>query len=274
MMSLIREDLFQAIFHLAKTSNLACLSGVTQVALGLYVHLGKQLLLQLEAYLNLVLIRVAEGKGPGGSDHEEAALEVMLQVAPPCFFFCCLLCMLPFWTADPLHASSFASYFACYCRESSFLLCLLLSGCAKLPLLPLLLLTLPAAIKTLNALSSASFFACCHLELQHSLDHFNPLEPIPARVVLLCSSVHFCPNSNPLRAMLALTCASIVACRACWTSAASPASSETSTPTWTAALSAATCLRPSLPCSPKRPSLSTAPWGQCTCCPWRGSSPF
>ena len=83
MMSLIREDLFQAIFHLAKTTNLACLSGVTQVALGLYVHLGKQLLLQLEAYLNLVLLRVAEGKGPGGSDHQEAALEVMLQVTPP-----------------------------------------------------------------------------------------------------------------------------------------------------------------------------------------------
>ena len=83
MMTLIREDLFQAIFHLAKTTNLACLSGVTQVALGLYVHLGKQLLLQLEAYLNLVLLRVAEGKGPGGSDHQEAALEVMLQVTPP-----------------------------------------------------------------------------------------------------------------------------------------------------------------------------------------------
>ena len=83
MMLLIREDLFQAIFHLAKTTNLACLSGVTQVALGLYVHLGKQLLLQLEAYLNLVLLRVAEGKGPGGSDHQEAALEVMLQVTPP-----------------------------------------------------------------------------------------------------------------------------------------------------------------------------------------------
>ncbi len=83
MMSLIREDLFQAILHLAKTSNLACLSGVCQVALQLYVHLGKQLLLQLEAYLNLVLLRVAEGKGPGGSDHQEAALEVMLQVTPP-----------------------------------------------------------------------------------------------------------------------------------------------------------------------------------------------
>jgi len=26
---------------------------------------------------------VAEGKGPGGSDHQEAALEVMLQVTPP-----------------------------------------------------------------------------------------------------------------------------------------------------------------------------------------------
>ena len=106
MMSLIREDLFQAILHLAKTSNLACLSGVCQVSLQLYVHLGKQLLLQLEAYLNLVLLRVAEGKGPGGSDHQEAALEVMLQVTPPasssglffdfpCFFFRPVLCKLP-----------------------------------------------------------------------------------------------------------------------------------------------------------------------------------
>lgn len=85
-MTLIREDLFQAILQLGKTSNLACLSGVTQVVLGLYVHLGKHLLLQLESYLNLVLLRVAEGKGAGvgggggGSDHQEAALEVMLQV--------------------------------------------------------------------------------------------------------------------------------------------------------------------------------------------------
>ncbi|KAL0041048.1 hypothetical protein WJX77_003321 [Trebouxia sp. C0004] len=78
MMALIREDLFQAVLHLAKTSNLACLSGVCQVALQLYVHLGKQLLLQLEAYLNLVLLRVAEGKGPGGSDLQEAALEGLL----------------------------------------------------------------------------------------------------------------------------------------------------------------------------------------------------
>ena len=79
--------LLQAIFHLARTHNLACLSGVTQAALGLYVHLGKQLLLQLEAYLNLVLLRVAEGRGPGGSDHQEAALEVMLQVTSQCVYF-------------------------------------------------------------------------------------------------------------------------------------------------------------------------------------------
>ena len=104
MMSLIREDLFQAILHLAKTSNLACLSGVCQVALQLYVHLGKQLLLQLEAYLNLVLLRVAEGKGSGGLDLQEAALEVMLQVTPPAsssvafcwelFFFLLIKCYL------------------------------------------------------------------------------------------------------------------------------------------------------------------------------------
>ena len=94
MMTLIREDLFQAILQLGKTSNLACLSGVTQVVLGLYVHLGKHLLLQLEAYLNLVLLRVAEGKGAGlgggggGSDHQEAALEVMLQVSPNPLLVC------------------------------------------------------------------------------------------------------------------------------------------------------------------------------------------
>lgn len=124
MMSLIREDLFQAVLHLAKTSNLACLSGVTQVALGLYVHLGPQLLLQLEAYLNLVLLRVAEGKGPGGSDHQEAALEVMLQVtphasssAPSCavhFFMtsilCCVACCL---TLLQLVVSRHT--FACHC---------------------------------------------------------------------------------------------------------------------------------------------------------------
>lgn len=97
MMTLIREDLFQAILQLGKTSNLACLSGVTQVALGLYVHLGKHLLLQLEAYLNLVLLRVAEGKGGGAGggvpDHQEAALEVMLQVSSnPLVLLCRCVC--------------------------------------------------------------------------------------------------------------------------------------------------------------------------------------
>lgn len=45
------------------------------MALSLYIHLGKRMLLQLEAYIEHVLLRIAEGKGCT-YEHQEAALEV------------------------------------------------------------------------------------------------------------------------------------------------------------------------------------------------------
>ena len=49
-MAILREDLFVAFFSAARSPNLACLSGVCQVALTLYAHLGSHLLLQVRTY--------------------------------------------------------------------------------------------------------------------------------------------------------------------------------------------------------------------------------
>ncbi len=48
-MAILREDLFVAFFTAARSSNLATLSNVCQVALSLYAHLGSHLLLQVRA---------------------------------------------------------------------------------------------------------------------------------------------------------------------------------------------------------------------------------
>ena len=54
-MAILREDLFVAFFSAARSPNLACLSGVCQVALSLYAHLGSHLLLQVSTHLVPVL---------------------------------------------------------------------------------------------------------------------------------------------------------------------------------------------------------------------------
>ncbi len=51
LMAILREDLFVAFFTAARSSNLATLSNVCQVALSLYAHLGSHLLLQVRARL-------------------------------------------------------------------------------------------------------------------------------------------------------------------------------------------------------------------------------
>ena len=52
LMAILREDLFVAFFTAARSSNLATLSNVCQVALSLYAHLGSHLLLQVSPDLN------------------------------------------------------------------------------------------------------------------------------------------------------------------------------------------------------------------------------
>lgn len=75
-MNLMREEVWRALMSAARSPNLAAVSGSAQVALGLYVHLGRSLLLQLEAFLDLTLLRTAEGRGAPRVEHQEAALEV------------------------------------------------------------------------------------------------------------------------------------------------------------------------------------------------------
>ena len=76
LMVVLREDLLPALIQAARGPNLASLSRVCQVALLLYVYLGRHMLLQLEAFITLVLLRLAEGKGTAVVDQQEAALEV------------------------------------------------------------------------------------------------------------------------------------------------------------------------------------------------------
>ena len=76
LMAVLREDLLPALIQAARGPNLASLSHVCQIALLLYVYLGKHMLLQLEAFITLVLLRLAEGKGTAVVDQQEAALEV------------------------------------------------------------------------------------------------------------------------------------------------------------------------------------------------------
>ncbi len=49
---------------------------LAQVALSLYVHLGRRVLLQVEAFLGRLLLPLAEGKAALGIARQEAALEV------------------------------------------------------------------------------------------------------------------------------------------------------------------------------------------------------
>jgi uncharacterized SAM-binding protein YcdF (DUF218 family) len=76
-MAMLREDLFQAFLIAARSANLAVLSGMCQLALSLYVYLGRHLLLQLEVFITSVLLRLAEGKGATKIEQQEAALEVL-----------------------------------------------------------------------------------------------------------------------------------------------------------------------------------------------------
>lgn len=52
-----------------------------QVALSLYVHLGKHLLLQLEAFVSLLLARLGDARGGA---HATELQEVALEVPCPC----------------------------------------------------------------------------------------------------------------------------------------------------------------------------------------------
>ena len=83
LLSLLHSDLVRAMFAAARQPNVACLVGVCQVALGLYVHLGTCMLPQVEALLALLLLPMAEGKGSGGAggvtpEQQQAALEGVL----------------------------------------------------------------------------------------------------------------------------------------------------------------------------------------------------
>ncbi len=54
------------------------------MALTLYCHLGKHLLLQLEAFISNILLKLAEGKGVVKIEQQEAALEVCCEAHSAC----------------------------------------------------------------------------------------------------------------------------------------------------------------------------------------------
>ncbi|CAL8465729.1 g5265 [Coccomyxa elongata] len=78
LLQLLRQDVWGAIALAACRPNLATLSQACQVALSLYVHLGRRVLLQVESFLGRLLLPLAEGKAALGIARQEAALEAIL----------------------------------------------------------------------------------------------------------------------------------------------------------------------------------------------------
>lgn len=76
-MVLLREDLWQALFQAGAKPQLGTLAGGGQVALSLWANLGSHLLLQLDAFLQLILLYLGQSsRAP--VHHQEAALEVRM----------------------------------------------------------------------------------------------------------------------------------------------------------------------------------------------------
>lgn len=73
LLVLLQQDLVRAMFAAARHPSLPTLTGVCEVALGLYVHLGPAMLLQVEALLGLLLLPLAEGRAQGASAGGAAA---------------------------------------------------------------------------------------------------------------------------------------------------------------------------------------------------------
>ncbi|EIE18029.1 Sec7-domain-containing protein, partial [Coccomyxa subellipsoidea C-169] len=78
LLQLLRQDVWAALALAACRPNLATLSHACQVALSLYVALGRRVLLQSEAFLGRLLLPLAEGKAATGVARQEAALEAIL----------------------------------------------------------------------------------------------------------------------------------------------------------------------------------------------------
>jgi brefeldin A-resistance guanine nucleotide exchange factor 1 len=79
LMEILQTELFQAMHRAARSGNLAALSGSCSVTLSLYVYLGRRMLLQLEAFIGGVLLRIAGGKGCSYKQ-QETALEGILDL--------------------------------------------------------------------------------------------------------------------------------------------------------------------------------------------------
>ena len=65
LLDLLRQDLVPAMFVAARQPRLACLAGVCQVALALYLQLGPYLLLQVRSWSGRVVVWEAWGRGGG-----------------------------------------------------------------------------------------------------------------------------------------------------------------------------------------------------------------
>ena len=75
LLRMIKEELCPGLLQAASGGQLGLLSGVCQVALSLYVHLGRHLLLHIGTILDLAILRLASGRGTH-IEQQEAALEV------------------------------------------------------------------------------------------------------------------------------------------------------------------------------------------------------
>ncbi|KAK9841755.1 hypothetical protein WJX81_000904 [Elliptochloris bilobata] len=78
LLALLREDAWAALAAAARTGGLPALAGACQAALALYCSLGSAVLLQVDAFLTMVVLPVAEGRTATGTAHQEAALEGLL----------------------------------------------------------------------------------------------------------------------------------------------------------------------------------------------------
>lgn len=161
MLRLVHVSLFPAIAHAVKYPTLGTINGICQVILTLFQTLGQHSILQLEAVIGNVLLKLADGKGTGAVEQQEAALEGILD-----------LCRQP----NFVHAV----FLNCDCRLDRTNLfedvCSLVSKTAfpitQKSLGPLHLISLEALIAILNAIWATRDVAVPQLHPRADLPHF------------------------------------------------------------------------------------------------------
>ncbi|KAF8061912.1 hypothetical protein HT031_004172 [Scenedesmus sp. PABB004] len=81
LLGLLQRDLFAAMSAAAQAASLGVIAGVCQVLLAVWQVLGPVAMMQIEAVLQCVLLRLAGGKDTASPEQQEAALEGLLDLA-------------------------------------------------------------------------------------------------------------------------------------------------------------------------------------------------